>query len=774
MRKNNINIISVYIITTIITTKMFQRLIGFSEPNYPIVRREKFDEDVIKSIIADEAYSIQDRKTTSAYYKRKYGAGEINVVYQFGEGCEEHRLGRLFAQQNMGYANWTWTIRNPLAKKYYWDIDIANAHYKIALKFCEKYDIEHSIIRDYCENRELRLKMVCPDNRDRAKNEFLKTLYGDKPRDYGFYLKDVEGIITPEGYTYVKKLKAEVALLMQTVWERHPQYHNLKTGKEKKAINKKENPQASLMSLIFQTEERRMLMCFNEYLTINKRYMAVFIHDGGYVEKLEGESEFPKELLEGGARMIAEFVGYDVKLENKEITHNWKPKKIDPDSYEYKKALWEKNNALVGATFVSVHEDGYVEYMPERQAKLKFANWRIWEMDMKTCEMKNVPFLEKYIADPNRSVYDRIDFNPNLNDAPKRIYNLFDGFEVEKIKEKIVVESKSVMREKIQVLIDHMHYLTSGHEDYLIKWLAFIIQTPYLKTQVSLLFRDQAGLLSEGGGTGKNQFFERLCANLIGEKYAYFVDDNAELYNSFNSLFEGKLMVFVEEASGKANHQNSDTLKSKISKKKTNVNKKSIAQYTVNDYCNFIMCSNNNNPIPISKGDRRWCVFDVNPEKRGNGEYFKTLISALEDPEVIQYFYHYLKYEVKTYKDAFELSNNVPDTEAYREIKFMNAPTHLKFLLSMLYKGEMKKEYYSRDLYEEYKVWYAENKPGKEAEILTETAFGSILKKNDDEITIDNTRTAKGVKYVMDIPKIVAGLQRIKLLSDSFKYEPKE
>jgi len=772
MRKNNINIISVYIITTI-PTKMFKRLIGFSEPNYPIVRREKFDEDVIKSIIADEAYSIQDRKTTSAYYKRKSGAGETNVVYKFGEGCEEYKLGRLFAENNLGMANWTWTIRNPLAKKNYWDIDIANAHYKIALKFCEQYDIEHTKLRDYCENREERLKMVCPDNRDRAKNEFLKTLYGDKPRDYGFYLKDVEGVITPEGYTYVKGLKAEVALLMQTVWDKHPQYHDLKTGKEKKPIKKKENYLASLMSLIFQTEERRMLMCLSEYLTINKRYMAVFIHDGGYVEKLEGEIEFPKELLEGGARMIKEFVGYDVKLENKEITHNWKPKKVDPDSYEYKKVLWEKNNALVGATFVSVHEDGYVEYMPERQAKLKFANWRIWELDMKTCEYKNVPFLDKYVADPNRVVYDRIDFNPNLSESPKRIYNLFDGFEVEKIKDKIVVENKAIMREKIQPLIEHMHYLTGGHEEYLIKWLAFIIQHPYMKTQVSLLFRDQAGLLSEGGGTGKNQFFERLCARLIGEKYAYFVDDNAELYNSFNSLFEGKLLVFVEEASGKANHQNSDTLKSKITKKKTNVNKKSVAQYTVNDYCNYVMCTNNSNPIPISKGDRRWAVFDVNPEKRGDQGYFEKLISALEDDEVIQYFYHYLKYEVKTYKDSFELSTNVPDTDAYREIKFMNAPIHLKFLISLLYKGELKKEYFSRELYEQFKLWYAENKPGKESEILTETGFGSILKKNDEEIIIDNKRTEKGIKYSMDIPKIIAGLQKIKLLNDGFMYEPK-
>ena len=84
----------------------------------------------------------------------------------------------------------------------------------------------------------------------------------------------------------------------------------------------------------------------------------------------------------------------------------------------------------------------------------------------------------------------------------------------------------------------------------------------------------------------------------------------------------------------------------------------------------------------------------------------------------------------------------------------------------------MKKEYYSRDFYEEYKWWYGENRPGKEAEILTETAFGSILKKNDSEITIDNVRTSKGVKYIIDIPKIVSGLKHIKMISQDFVYSP--
>jgi len=751
---------------------MFTRLISFTEPSYPIVRREKFDETIIKSIIADEAYAIQDRKIVSAYYKQKYGAGEKNVIYQFGLGCEEYKLGRLFAENNLGIANWSWTIRNPLAEKWYWDIDIANAHYKIAVKFCEQYGLEHSRLRDYCDNRNEKLKMVCPESRDRAKIEFLKTLYGDKAREYGFYQNDVEGIITPEGHAYINSLKAEVALLMKTIWDKHPQFHELKTGKEKKPLKKKENPQASLMSLIFQTEERKMLMCLNEYMTVNKRPICVFIHDGGYVEKLKEEKTFPKELLVGGAEAIKEFLGYDVTIEQKEITHNWTPKVINTESYEYKKAKFEERNALVGTTFVVEHEDGYIEYMNEKSANLKFANWRINELDPETLKMKNVPFLEKYKKDNNRAEYDRIDFQPDPKFDNKRIYNLFDGFEAEKIKDKIVID-ETLMDEKIKVFKEHLHYLTSGNEEFMIKWLAFIIQHPHIKTEVGILLRDQGDLLNEGGGTGKNQFFERIANKMIGDKYSYFIDDNNEIYNSFNSLFEGKLLVFVDEAAGKANHQNSDTLKSKITKKKLNVNKKMVSQYTVSDYSNFIFCSNNANPIPLKKGDRRWAVFDVNPEKRGNREYFENLVKNLEDDEVIQYFYHYLKYSVTTYKNAFELSSKIPTTEAYRELKFMNAPSHLKFLISLLENGEMESEYASREFYDTYKEWFQNNKKGKDGELLTETAFGSIMKKNNDEITLDNKRVSSGVKYIIDIPKIIEGLKRIKMLEDDFVYNPK-
>ena len=87
---------------------------------------------------------------------------------------------------------------------------------------------------------------------------------------------------------------------MSRIWEKYPQFHKLKTDKEKKMICKKPNPQASLMSLVFQTEECKMLLIWDQYLAQQKRYLGIFIHDGGCVEKLEKETQFPTELLEGG------------------------------------------------------------------------------------------------------------------------------------------------------------------------------------------------------------------------------------------------------------------------------------------------------------------------------------------------------------------------------------------------------------------------------------------------------------------------------------------
>ena len=303
----------------------------YTEPNYPILKREMFDEDIMKPLLNDENFSKKDRQRLSLYNKHRSNGSCVNVSYKFGSGCEELQLGRLFPDDGIGLQSYRFDIRNPLAQKWYWDTDVENCHYRIAEKQCIDLDIKHDKITYYINNRDTCLKLVS-NTRKVAKTEFLKVLYMGNIKLYSEFYDDNDGPeIKDEGITFLKELKAEVELLAYKIWDKYPQLHNLKMGRN--VISKRPNPKASLMSLIFQTEERKLLLAWDCFLQQNNRTLAVFIHDGGYVEKLKNEAQFPDELLTEGANFIKCVLGYNVVLTLKPIEHCWKPSK--PLDIEY-------------------------------------------------------------------------------------------------------------------------------------------------------------------------------------------------------------------------------------------------------------------------------------------------------------------------------------------------------------------------------------------------------------------------------------------------------
>jgi len=91
-----------------------------------ITKREKFDENVMKPLLTDPRYNRSDLGRLSIYNKNRVSGSEINVSYKYGEGCEEHQLGRLFPEDGIGLQSFRFDIRNPLTKKHYWDTDVEN------------------------------------------------------------------------------------------------------------------------------------------------------------------------------------------------------------------------------------------------------------------------------------------------------------------------------------------------------------------------------------------------------------------------------------------------------------------------------------------------------------------------------------------------------------------------------------------------------------------------------------------------------------------------
>lgn len=738
-----------------------------------IGKSERFDEDNMKPLLCDDDFAKGDRVRLSNYKKKRLSGGRVSVSYKLGRGCEEHKLGRLFPVDGIGLQAFRSDFRNPLAAKYYWDTDFENCHYHIALHHAKKLSLQHKHMEHYVMNREDILRLVSA-SRIKAKTEMLKTLYLGNMKLYCESYEEVEGGITPEGHQFIGELSKEVETLALVLWEKHPELHHVKTGADNKAFSKKPNPRASLMSMLFQTDEREMLMVWDAFLAHEGRYLAVYIHDGGYVEKLEKETAFPPELLLEGAREVEKCTGISCVLTQKEIRYEWTPKRPQEDQYLRMKEEFEQHTFLVGTQLYHIMKDGTPTVMTVRDGGIKFAPLNVDVWNEQRAEMETKSFLDKWIKDPKRRAYDRVDFFPNVEKCPPSVYNLFKGFRAEKY-EPAEPMSPECIAELVRPIIVHVDYLTKGNSGYFLKVFANIIQHPDRKAQVAMLIRDMGNLLHEGGGTGKNLLIEFYGHEIIGEDYCIVIGDNKELYNNFNSQFEGKLLVFVEEACSKDNHSNNDTLKSRITSRRSNINKKMVAQYTVNDFANYIFTSNNINPLPIRQGDRRFAVFDTDPVKRGDVAYFSSLVAHLERPKVKWAFFQYLK-TLDTYSSPAEFSANVPITEAYRDLRVKNAPIHMKWLVHKVTEFDLR-DGFIEGLYQDFSGWVAKYREKAMDSIMSLPEFGSKLssdKSANEYVVPDQGEKVKrrGLMYMKwDVGAVVEGLKKLHLLDPDFVYE---
>jgi hypothetical protein len=743
---------------------------NYCEPTYPLTKTEKFCEDTMKGILVDEAFSKSDRARLSQYNKHKVGAGRVLVSYRLGLGCEELKLGRLFPEEGLGIQAFSRIMRNPLMAKNYWDLDIENCHYRIAEQYAEEHGLKHDKISEYCDKRDEILAMTS-NSRIKAKTEFLKLLYGGNIKLYDETFVEQEGDISIEGNQFLVDMKKEIFCLMESVWNAHPHLHKFKAGgKGAVPINKKPNPKASLMSLVFQTREREILMWIDWVLRQSGRPFCVLIHDGGYIEKLANETEAMfEDWLEGVYDLICN-IPECITLSVKPITHDWKPSPVSLSPYERIKIEFEKTHAIVGGNLVCIHADGKREVIKLKRDDPRFShlNW------FDTNNAFGVPmikyFLAKWLDDHDVIRYDRMDFIPDRTKCPEKVYNLFDGFEADKLKYAEMTDEK--IDELIKPIKRHLDLLTTNNGDWILDWLSNIIQDPMNRSQVAPLIRDEGNMLVLGGGTGKTSFFDWVMNEIIGDKYCYSVANNAEMYESFNGRFEGKLLVVVEEANGDANFKNNDTLKAKLTSKKTSVNKKGIESYEVQDYSRWCFFSNNRNPIAINSHSRRFAVMDTNPAKRGDDVYFTKLFAHLALTEVKVAFFRFLKMRKEVPKSPIDWFKSIPNTNALREVMTMNSPPIIKWILYNLKAGLMR-DGYVYDLYVLFRSFIKEKREGKEETTMTETAFGIMLGKNKEAGGIDigdKHRTASGQFFKWNIDSILTHLKAQLLVDDDFVY----
>ena len=737
---------------------------------------ERYDEEIIQQMLVDETLPMSERKRLSDYFRHsRITPSKATVHYERSKSLQDLQLGRFYPVGGLGLQSVRWDLRAPLLAKYYWDIDLENCHYNIALKYARDYGLAHKNLLYYCENRNECLALVS-DNRSSAKTAFLKLLFGGDLSLIREDRQDDAGACKPEGAEFLRLLKVECDTLAEMVWNRHGEYHKTKCGKENKAIEKRHNKHFVLMSVLFQTEESKCLMALDQFYTAVGRTVGVLIHDGATIEKEAGELAFPKNLLEEASDAIFQMTGYRFRLTQKPIINTYVAPTASPSAYATMKRDFEENNFLVGTMLHCISKDGVREQFEwSRAVQTKFAPLQITVMCEKTLKTVKKPFLPEWIKDESRRSYERIDFIPSHQKCPDHIYNLFSGFAVEE-EQQLEMANGYIDDEECLRLIEpfllHCDVLCGGDRTYLMKQLAQLFQHPDVKTNVGMLFRDMGTLLREGGGTGKNVWWD-FIGSLLGSKYYHTVSDNSTLYGDFNSMFEGKLLIFIEEADGKDNHKNNDKLKSMGSMKKRTINKKGVAQYEVGEYARLVGATNGRNPIPTRDGQTRWAFFDVDTKYRGNKGYFDTLVKATTDRRARVAFFQYLM-RLDTWKTPIEFSTNVPITPAFVDVRQMNAPPILKWLCRELRDATLPPRATTKELYLRFTAWYELGNRDRAFLLPTENIFGRMMKEafiSEDEPQMggldltEHRHTERGTEHRFNFPLLIGGLENRFLLN---------
>lgn len=131
------------------------------------------------------------------------------------------------------------------------------------------------------------------------------------------------------------------------------------------------------------------------------------------------------------------------------------------------------------------------------------------------------------------------------------------------------------------------------------RWCATLIARPEIRMGYGLL------LISETQGIGKTTLGAVVLAPLVGMQNVGFPGEN-DITSAFNDWVAHKRLAIVNEIYSGSSWKAYHALKSIITDNDVTVNQKYMRQYTLDNWCHILACSNSMRALKMEQDDRRW------------------------------------------------------------------------------------------------------------------------------------------------------------------------
>jgi hypothetical protein len=216
-----------------------------------------------------------------------------------------------------------------------------------------------------------------------------------------------------------------------------------------------------------------------------------------------------------------------------------------------------------------------------------------------------------------------------------------------------------------------------------------------------------------------------------------------------------KIFVCLNEAKGKENYENSDRLKSRITTNTILINPKGISPFQINNYCDYIMTTNNANAVNLEDKSRRYLYIETTSHYRCNVDFFNSFNKDIvENKKSLRIIYNYLyNYDIKKIVPSGNFQNHIPSTKIQKTIINNNRDKILIFLeyfiedyiKDPLNKHQTSIKIVNTDLFLEWSKWVDKYKFDIKYNIISfGTRLGNIINKkinaNEEIIKRDTNR----------------------------------
>lgn len=673
----------------------------------------------------------QMRTIVDTFYE-SHKTGKCEIEYKFSKS---QRTGRRYSV-GASLQSISKKIRHTLAKGIYHDFDMVNAHPVILQWIAKDYKVHCSTLNEYVNDRESifeRFKDI--GNRDFIKTNILKIINNGMPLELPFFqnfsiemanLREIIGKKNPSLKKRAEKsnprnVSGSCCNYLLCIYE-----NDILASIEDFLVETFPSGEVKIGALVFDglMLELDSTICIGDLcnkindMIFNKFGISIKIiekeMDSGFDSELDLIEDLPPPpplligslILENATNLSNKLWEKDLVFEDYNLLMNRFDCGITQECVEKWccKNIFEVGNGGSNITYITRH------LLRDKVLNSDFLDFitNIPRIDMfKSVSIVKKNDTEYYLEESiinkiiinlhvnNKLIrFHNIIFEPYLNTEKEYHRNSFNTFRGFRLNNNLPIDcdiSNSLFYNHL-----FLYFCNRNQEcfNYLLNWIADLIQNPSSVAEVMIIFVSLQGL-------GKDMI-GRFLGCLIGLEYYTVFDDVSNFFKNFNKEQEKSLLTVLNELSDEGDTMKyHNKLKASITRLTTRIEPKGRDPYIVNHYSRYMGFTQNRKCINIENHDRRFFMLECDSSIAGNHNYFTELFKEISDVNFIKKTFGYFS--------SKDLSNfnirNIPETDIKREQKMNNLSSPISFIMDIFVIND--KEYGSFDLhtstlYEQY------------------------------------------------------------------------